>query len=188
MKYRNWAQSTKYWERPPKKSGRPWRNFRGTICWNQEWSIHAVSSQFMNRNCFLLIEPICFRTIPSSALSLIKQFLIFNPEMRITSLNALASSYFSHEPAACLPHEYASLSYSSQSRLPTPEGDWHEYETKLRRKRSAATITASSNSTHSVGSNEDISATLTSSPPSSTKKSKLTYHPNANKNYHKKPK
>ena len=72
---------------------------------------------------------------------LIDQLLQLNPEKRPTAQIALHHDFFANDPPPCIPQEYVSSNrffinvvISPPCRLPAIEGDWHEYEGKLRRK------------------------------------------------------
>nr|CAG8449015.1 8949_t:CDS:10 [Entrophospora candida] len=63
--------------------------------------------------------------LTSAALELVEVLLSLNPSKRPTARKALEFSYFTEEePFACSPSE-----------LPEIHGDWHEYESKNRRKK-----------------------------------------------------
>ncbi|ORY07446.1 Pkinase-domain-containing protein [Basidiobolus meristosporus CBS 931.73] len=62
-----------------------------------------------------------------AALDLAERLLSMNPAKRPTAQDALSHPYFtSEEPEAC-----------SIQKLPTIDGDWHEYESKQRKKKQA---------------------------------------------------
>lgn len=62
------------------------------------------------------------------AFEMVAKMLNYRPLSRISATAALHCPYFtSEEPTACEPHE-----------LPMPDGDWHEFESKQRKKRQQA--------------------------------------------------
>ncbi|KAI8827769.1 Pkinase-domain-containing protein, partial [Chytriomyces cf. hyalinus JEL632] len=63
------------------------------------------------------------RHVVGQGVELLDELLQLDPARRPSADNVLAHLYFFEEPLPCLPSE-----------LPKVEGDWHEYESKLRRK------------------------------------------------------
>jgi CTD kinase subunit alpha len=63
-------------------------------------------------------------SLSTETLNLLEKMFSYNPDNRISAADALNSDYFKEEPLQ-----------SSPENLPCPEGDWHEYETKIRRKK-----------------------------------------------------
>eukprot|EP00158_Paraphelidium_tribonemae_P002723 Partr_v1_DN25619_c0_g1_i1_m4894 putative Cyclin-Dependent Kinase len=53
--------------------------------------------------------------------------LSLNPAFRLSALQCLDHAYFSESPIECTPEE-----------LPMPEGEWHEFESKMRKKQRQA--------------------------------------------------
>ena len=58
--------------------------------------------------------------------------LQLDPQKRLSCADALTHAYFQRQPAMCRDQD-----------LPLPEGDWHEFETKQRRKRAGESSTSS---------------------------------------------
>lgn len=65
------------------------------------------------------------KLLTPAAMDLVRKMLYYEPHERISAEDALRSPYFTQEqPPAC-----------HKSELPYPEGDWHEYDSKQRKKK-----------------------------------------------------
>jgi hypothetical protein len=77
---------------------------------------------------FYICDLIFNSLLTPMAFDVASKMLTYRPSARISATAALHSPYFiSEEPPACTPSE-----------LPMPEGDWHEFESKQRKKRQKA--------------------------------------------------
>ncbi|KXS20528.1 Pkinase-domain-containing protein [Gonapodya prolifera JEL478] len=72
-----------------------------------------------------LEEVAAAHNIPESALDLISKLLAYDPAQRPSAVEALAHTWFSEEPLPCPEGNHIPINV---------EGDWHEYDAKLRRK------------------------------------------------------
>ena len=90
------------------------------------------------------------------ALELVDKLLKLDPKQRPKSSAVLKHSYFTETPVACSNDEYFQLI----SRLPKIDGDWHEYDSKMRKK-----MTQSQNRQIAPPIDERQSSTLSSNTP-----------------------